>query len=216
MAGGLARHADHVDIVVHGVTRHLGRCLEQRTDVDVEADVGEGRGDHLGAPVVAVLAHLHHEDARAPSRLLAKRLDVAANGVEALVILVGRAVHTGDGTDLGPVATEHRLHGVAHLADRGAGASRVDAKGEEVPVASSAFAQCGQRLLARGGVPLGADLSQAGNLLVADHRVVDVEDVDIPRLVGAVLVDTDDDLFAAVDSGLAARGGLLDPELGHA
>jgi hypothetical protein len=33
-------------------------------DVDVEADVGEGGGDHLGAAVVAVLAHLGDQHAR--------------------------------------------------------------------------------------------------------------------------------------------------------
>ena len=37
--------------------------------VDVEAQVGEGRDDDLLAPVVAVLAHLGDEDARAASLL---------------------------------------------------------------------------------------------------------------------------------------------------
>jgi hypothetical protein len=32
--------------------------LEQRPHVDVEAEVGERRGDHLGAAVVAILAEL--------------------------------------------------------------------------------------------------------------------------------------------------------------
>ena len=39
--------------------------LKERADVDVEAQVGEGGGDHLGAAVVAVLAHLGHQNARA-------------------------------------------------------------------------------------------------------------------------------------------------------
>jgi hypothetical protein len=52
-------------VVVDGVLRGLFRGLEQRADVDVKADVGEGGGDHLGAAVVAVLAHLDDQHARA-------------------------------------------------------------------------------------------------------------------------------------------------------
>jgi hypothetical protein len=42
----------------------VGSC-KQRPDVDVEADIGEGRGNHLLAAVVAVLADLGDQDARA-------------------------------------------------------------------------------------------------------------------------------------------------------
>jgi hypothetical protein len=63
VAGRLAGDADHVHVVLDGVARRLVRGLEQRADVDVEADVGEGGGDHLGAAVVAVLAHLGDQDA---------------------------------------------------------------------------------------------------------------------------------------------------------
>ena len=72
VAGGLAGHADDVDVVLDGVAGRLGRRLEQRADVDVEAEVGEGGGDDLGAPVVAVLAHLDHEHA-GPAALAPRR-----------------------------------------------------------------------------------------------------------------------------------------------
>ena len=42
----------------------LRRRLEERADVDIEADVGEGSGDDLGAAIVTVLAHFGHQDAR--------------------------------------------------------------------------------------------------------------------------------------------------------
>ena len=42
----------------------LFRGLEQRTDLDVEAQIREGRGDHLLAAVMAVLAHLGEHDPR--------------------------------------------------------------------------------------------------------------------------------------------------------
>ena len=61
---GERRRADDVHVGLDRLLRHLGRCLEQRADVDVEAEVGERRGDHLLATVVAVLAHLGDHDAR--------------------------------------------------------------------------------------------------------------------------------------------------------
>ena len=70
--GGLARHADDVHVVLDRVARRLFGRLEQRADVDVEAEVGERGGDHLGAAVVAVLAELDDEQAR-PATLARRR-----------------------------------------------------------------------------------------------------------------------------------------------
>ncbi len=64
VARRLGGDADHVHVVLDGLPGRLLRGLEQRADVDVEAEVGEGRGDHLGAAVVAVLAQLDHQHAR--------------------------------------------------------------------------------------------------------------------------------------------------------
>ena len=47
----------------------LGR-REQRPDLDVEAEIGESRGDDLLAAIVAVLAHLGDEDARTMALVL--------------------------------------------------------------------------------------------------------------------------------------------------
>ena len=41
--------------------------LEERADVHVEAHIGEGGGNHLGAAIVPVLAHLGHQNARPPA-----------------------------------------------------------------------------------------------------------------------------------------------------
>jgi hypothetical protein len=54
-----------VHIVLHRLAGGLLRRLEERADVDVEAQVGKRGGDHLLAAVVAVLAHLGDQDARA-------------------------------------------------------------------------------------------------------------------------------------------------------
>ena len=58
------RDAQHVDVVLHRHARRFARRLEQRTDVHVEAQIGKRRGDHLGAAIVPVLAHLGDQDAR--------------------------------------------------------------------------------------------------------------------------------------------------------
>jgi hypothetical protein len=62
----------------------------------------------------------------------------------------------------------------------------------------------------------GAQLLQPLDLRLAHGGVVDLEDLDRRLLFEPVLVDADDGLLAGVDLGLAAGGGLLDAELGHA
>src|SRR6056297_3186152 len=60
----LAADAHHMHIVVDGILRGLFRGLKERTDIDIEPDIGEGGSDHLGTPVMTVLAHLDHKHAR--------------------------------------------------------------------------------------------------------------------------------------------------------
>src|SRR3546814_8498344 len=76
--------SDLVDVVFARLAGGFLRGLEQRADVDVEADVGEGGGDHLGAAIVAVLAQLHHQHARAAALLALESLDLALDAAEAL------------------------------------------------------------------------------------------------------------------------------------
>ena len=90
MAGGLARHADNVDVVLDRLARRLLGRLEQRADIDVEADIGEGGGDDLGAAVVAVLAQFDDQHARPPPLRAGEGLDLALHPAEALVV-----PHTG-------------------------------------------------------------------------------------------------------------------------
>src|SRR3546814_14330446 len=46
VAGRLRGDADHVDVVLDRLAGGLRRRLEQRPAIDVEADNGEGGGDH--------------------------------------------------------------------------------------------------------------------------------------------------------------------------
>ena len=45
--GGERRHADNVHVVLDRLARGFGRRRKQRTDVDVETEIGERRGDNL-------------------------------------------------------------------------------------------------------------------------------------------------------------------------
>ena len=100
VAGRLAGDADDVDVVLDGLARgFLGR-LEQRADIDVEADIGKGGGDDLGAAVVAVLAELDDQHARPPPLVAGKSLDLALDAAKALVALVLAAIDAGDRADL--------------------------------------------------------------------------------------------------------------------
>ena len=75
---------DDVHVVLDRVARRFLGRLEQRADVDVEAEVGERGRDHLGAAVVAVLAELGHEDARPAAFLGRERLDLLADALRTL------------------------------------------------------------------------------------------------------------------------------------
>src|SRR5580692_9118305 len=92
-----------------GVFGDFLRRLEERADIDVEAEIGEGGGDDLGAAVVAVLAHLGDEDARPPALLARKGFDIAADGGEPIIALPGAAINAGHGSYLRLVTPEHRL-----------------------------------------------------------------------------------------------------------
>ena len=64
VAGCQRRDTHYVHVVLDGLLGGLLGGLEQRTHIDVEADVGITRGYHLGAAVMAVLTHLGDHDTR--------------------------------------------------------------------------------------------------------------------------------------------------------
>src|SRR5579875_898254 len=217
VAGGLAGDADHMHVVLDRLPRRLLGRLEERPDIHVEAEIGEGRRDHLGAAVMAVLAELDDEEPRPPPLLLGEGLDLLAHPAEALVALIGRAVDAGDAANGGAVAGEDALERLRDLAHRGARPRRLDGELEEI--ARLAGGRGGEGLEGRAAARLvaaRAHLAQAMDLRLAHLGVVDGEHIDLRLLLGAVFVDANDDLLAAVDARLAPRRRLLDAELGHA
>ena len=93
-----------MDVVLDRLARAFLGGLEQRADVDVEAEVGEGGGDDLGAAVVAVLAELGDHHARAAALGLGERGDLVLQLLPAFGAVVGGGVDAGDLLRVGAVA----------------------------------------------------------------------------------------------------------------
>ena len=129
MARSQGVHPDHVHVGVDGLAGDLGGGLEQGADVDVEAEVTEAGGDHLLAAVVAVLAHLGHQQAGTAPVVGLEGLDHGPGLVHRCVVhpdLPG--VHATDDANLGHVAAEHLLHGIGDLTYGGLGSGGIDGK----------------------------------------------------------------------------------------
>ena len=65
--------ADDMGLALRRERRDFFGRREQRADLDVEAEIGERRGDDLLAAVMAVLAHLGDQNARAAGRRSPRR-----------------------------------------------------------------------------------------------------------------------------------------------
>ena len=89
--------------------RGFGRRREQRADIDVEAEIGEGRRDHLLPAVVAVLADLGDQDARAAAFVGLERRDQLLHARDRIGHADLPLVDAGNRLDLGAVAAEHLL-----------------------------------------------------------------------------------------------------------
>ena len=168
VSAGQARRADDVHVVVDRHLRRFARRLEQRPDVDVEAEVGEGGGDDAGAAIVAVLPQLDDQDARPAAVVLDEgRGPGAGPGV---VVVPGPAfgcpafggpafgrIHAGARSRRRLIAPEDDFERRRDLAERGARPGGVDRQREQV-AAISAGARLGaarqrrQRARDRGGV----------------------------------------------------------------
>src|SRR5438105_3347241 len=171
---GLGGHTDHVHVVLDRLARDLLGRLEERADVDVEAEVGERRRDDLRAPVVAVLPDLGDQDARTPPVARGEGFDLAPQRRPLLVLGEVAAVDAGDGTDLSMIAPPDLLERRGDLADRRACADGVDRQREEVPL--PALRRARERVQRRRDahrVARRAHASEARDLRLADGRVVD-------------------------------------------
>src|SRR5574343_755164 len=217
MTGGQRRAADGMDVVFDRLAGSFFRRLEQRSHVDVEAEVGIGGGDHLGAAIVTVLAELGDHDARPAAFFLGEFGNVGLDGFPAFLSSHDTSVHTRNGLVVGAEAAEDLFQRVRHFADRGTQADRLDRQVEQV--AFNGFCGLGERIQRRidgRRVARCADVLQAGDLRLAHGMVVDVEDLDRVFLGQLVFIDADDDVLARVDARLLVGCTGLDLHLGPA
>src|SRR5439155_12934545 len=83
--------------------------LEQGADIDIEADIGKGRGDDPGAAVVAVLPELDDEHARPAALLAGETGDLALDAAKAFVTAVLPTIDADDRLRRGLMAGEDRF-----------------------------------------------------------------------------------------------------------
>ena len=84
-------------VILHRLLGGFLRGLEQRSDVHIETHIGEGSGDNLRAPIVAVLTELDHQKPGTAALLFGEAADFILNLGETLIAFVGRAVDAGNG-----------------------------------------------------------------------------------------------------------------------
>ena len=216
MSGGKRGCTDDIDAGLERQHHRLFRRLEQRAGHDIEAHVAKGRGDHVRAAIMPVLAHLGDEQLGFAPQTALDRLDAIDHLRPAAVVLVGRGVDALDRGRARCIAAEHVLHRLADLAQGRAGACSLDREFEQIALALGAFAQGIERGLARSLVARGLDRVNPRNLAFAHLRIVDLERFEQVFIGEAIFVHPDDHVIAAVDTCLATGGGLLDHRLGPA
>ena len=109
MRAGERGDAEDVHVVLDRLARGFRRRREQGPDIDVEAEIGERRGDHLLAAVMAVLADLGDQDARAAAFLVLEFGDALLHPLDGVRHADLPPVDAGDRLDLRLVAPEHLL-----------------------------------------------------------------------------------------------------------
>src|SRR5690242_16108759 len=94
--------------------RTLARGLEERSGDHFEAEVGEGRGDQVGAAVMPVLAHLRDHDPRLAAETVGDQAR-AFFGEFPASVAARLAVDPAHRLWRGPVAAEGALKRIGNL-----------------------------------------------------------------------------------------------------
>ena len=85
--------SNDMHIVVDGLTGNLFWCLEQTTDINVEAKVGKTTGDNFSATIMTILSHFSDQDARVTSLFLRELLNIGESLFILLLALLVRLLH---------------------------------------------------------------------------------------------------------------------------
>ena len=212
------RNPEHVDVFGDRAIRDLLRGGEERADPDVEAEVGEGRGDHLLAPVVPVLPDLRDQDGRLAAGILGEGGREPGHPQHGLAAWSRRtAIDARDHFARGGMAAEAAFERHRDLAHRRLGAGRLDRERQEVAAAGRPGVPEPSQGGAQGcGIALGPEPRELGDLRGQHHRIVDLQDIERDFITGPVTIHAHDRLQPGIDAGLGPGGGFLDPRLGQA
>ena len=217
MSAGQARHAQHVNVVLHRHARRLARSLEQRSDIHIEPHIGERRGDHLGAAIMAVLPHLCHQNARPPPFQRGKLLGQLASFAEVRIVLTLGRIHARDGPIHRLIPPKNFLERRRNLTQGCPRPCRRHCQSEQI--AGTLFRrrrERRQRVFDRLSIARRPHLRQPAELRLAYRFIIHYPNVDLLHLRQPVLIYPDDDLFARIDLRLPPRRRFLDAHLGNA
>ena len=202
----------------------LGRSLEQRSDVNVHAEVGIGGRNNLLSTIVAILPHFGDEDTRATTFLSFKGI---GHGDGFLHVRHGAflsdlfLVHARQSTDLSLMAAENLLQRIGNFADGCLCASCIHRQFQEVLrkitslliLAGRSSGQSIESCLAGFLVTLSAKAFELFKLFSAHLGVVHLQHFDLLVFLNDILVHADQRLAARVNARLSACGGFLDTQL---
>ena len=123
-------------IVFYRQTGNFLRSGEHRTEVDIEAEIGVGAGDHFSAAIVAILTHLGDQNARSAAIFREELFGLRNDGVELIGGFVGLVIalrnHAGDALAGNQIAVKSAFQRVGDLTKRGANAGGVNGGGQQV------------------------------------------------------------------------------------
>ena len=218
MSGSQRAEADHVHVVVHRILRRFFRRLEQRAHIDIPAHVRKRRGDNLLTAVMAVLAHLRHEDTRAAAREFFKFIGHGAGLLQFRLVGEFGGIHARNGMDNRLIAARNLFDGIGDFAQGCAYSRGFHGTFEQVAVIA-AVSRLGNRFKRPAHIVFIAFTPQffeAFHLCIAHGGVVDGEDFQRVLLFETVLVQAHNRFVAGVDLCLTAGSGFLDTHLGQA
>ena len=118
-----AARTNNVNVVVDGLTGDFSRCLEETTDVDVEAQVGKAGGDDLCSAIVTVLSHLGDENAGVTAFVLGEGLEdlercfIFFAALVSGLLLSFVSVSASDDRIFSNISAEFCFHGVGNLSN---------------------------------------------------------------------------------------------------
>ena len=209
--------SDNMDVVLDSLPRRFSRRTEQGANIDIEPQVGERAGNHLLAPVVTILSHFGDQDPRSPTFDLLKPFGQSSHVPSDCLVFDRRRIDAADRMHGRLESAERLFQSATDFAHGRFGSRGVDRKFQQVAVlAARRFGQRVQRgihvrLIARRAQP-----PKAGNLRLADGRVINSQDTDRLLVLRPILVHADHRLLSGIDSGLGASRRLFDPHFGNA